>query len=134
MPARVLAAADAYQAMLEPRPHRPAWQPEDAAAELRAEAKSGRLDADAVEAVLVAAGHRSGVRRDRPAGLTAREVDVLRLLARGLSSKQIAAELVISPKTARNHIEHIYTKTGATNRVAASAFATRHGLIGAPTV
>ena len=91
--------------------------------------RAGRLDADAVDAVLVAAGHRVGRRRDGPAGLTAREVDVLRLLARGLSSKEIAAELVISPKTARNHIEHIYTKTGASSRVTASLFAMQHGLL-----
>lgn len=129
LPARVLAAADVYQAMLEPRPHRPARDPADAAAELRSEVRAGRLDGDAAEAVLAAAGHRARARRDRPAGLTAREVDVLRLLARGLSSKEIAADLVVSPKTARNHIEHIYVKTGATNRVAASMFAIKHGLL-----
>ena len=127
---RVLAAADMYQAMLEPRPHRAAHSPDSAAAELRAETRAGRVDTDAAEAVLVAAGHRSAARRERPAGLTGREVDVLRLVARGLSSKEIAAALVISPKTARNHIEHIYAKTGATNRVAASTFATKHGLLG----
>jgi HD-GYP domain-containing protein (c-di-GMP phosphodiesterase class II) len=127
--ARVLAAADVYQALLEPRPHRPARAPADAASELRAEARAGRLDGDVVDAVLVAAGHRSRVRRERPDGLTAREVDVLRLLARGFSSKQIATELVISPKTARNHTEHIYVKIGATSRVAASHYAARHGLL-----
>jgi DNA-binding NarL/FixJ family response regulator len=68
-------------------------------------------------------------RREWPSGLTAREVDVLRLVARGLSSKQIATELVITPKTARNHIEHIYTKIGASSRVGASLFATEHGLV-----
>jgi len=127
--ARTLGAADVYLAMVEPRPHRPALTPEHAATELRSEARKGRLDGDAVEAVLVAAGHRSSVRRARPAGLTVREVEVLRLLIRGLSSKQIATELVISPKTARNHIEHIYAKTGATSRVTASLFALRHGLV-----
>lgn len=129
MAARLLAAADVYQAMVEPRPYRRAHSPKDAAAEMRSETRSGRLDSDAAEAVLVAAGHRAAVRRARPAGLTAREVDVLRLVARGLASKEIAAELVISPKTARNHIEHIYAKTGATNRVSASMFATKHGLL-----
>lgn len=54
---------------------------------------------------------------------------MLRLLARGISSKEIAARLVIAPKTARNHIEHIYTKTGATSRVTASLFAMQHGLV-----
>lgn len=129
MPARLLGAADAYQAMREPRPHRPALSAGDAADELRAQGRSGLFDAAAVEAVLTAAGHRARVRRDRPAGLTEREVDVLRLVARGLSSKQIAEELVISPKTARNHIEHIYEKTGATSRVTASLFAIKHGLV-----
>jgi HD-GYP domain-containing protein (c-di-GMP phosphodiesterase class II) len=127
--ARVLAAADVYQAMLEPRPHRPARPAAVAVDELRSEARSGRLDGDAVEAVLVAAGHRGRLRRERPGGLTAREVEVLRLVARGLSSKEIAAQLTISPKTARNHIEHIYTKTGATSRVAASLYAIKHGLL-----
>jgi HD-GYP domain-containing protein (c-di-GMP phosphodiesterase class II)/DNA-binding CsgD family transcriptional regulator len=127
--ARILGAADAYQSMIEPRPHRPARTANEAAAELRADARACRLDGEAVEAVLVGAGHRVRAKLDRPAGLTAREVDVLRLLARGLSSKEIAAELVISPKTARNHIEHIYTKTGASSRVAASLFAIRNGLL-----
>jgi DNA-binding NarL/FixJ family response regulator len=61
--------------------------------------------------------------------LTSREVDVLRLLARGMSSKQIAERLVISPKTARNHIEHIYAKIGASSRATASLFAMQQGLL-----
>jgi HD-GYP domain-containing protein (c-di-GMP phosphodiesterase class II) len=128
--ARLLGAVDAYQSMREPRPYRAALSNEGAASELRSEVKAGRLDADAVRAVLSAAGHRVGRRRDGPAGLTAREIDVLRLLARGMSSKEIASELVISPKTARNHIEHIYVKIGANSRVTASLFAVQHGLIG----
>jgi HD-GYP domain-containing protein (c-di-GMP phosphodiesterase class II) len=127
--ARLLAAADTYQALLEPRPHRPARAPEESAVELRAEVRAGRLDGDAVEAVLGAAGHRVAARREWPAGLTSREVDVLRLLARGLSSKQIAERLVITPKTASNHIEHIYSKLGVRNRALASLFAAKHGLI-----
>jgi HD-GYP domain-containing protein (c-di-GMP phosphodiesterase class II) len=128
-PARVLAAADVYRSMTEPRPHRAARSPEDAAGELRQEVRAKRLDGDAAEAVLAAAGHIAMRRREYPAGLTAREVDVLRLLARGLSSRQISAQLVISPKTARNHIEHIYAKIGATSRVTASLFAIQHGLL-----
>ncbi len=128
-PARILGAVDAYQSMREPRPHRPALGAEHAAEELRADVRAGKLDAEAVAAVLAAAGHPVGQRREWPAGLTTREVDVLRLIARGLSSKQIAAQLVITPKTARNHIEHIYTKIDASSRVAASLYATEHGLL-----
>jgi len=112
-PARVLGAADVYQAMLEPRPHRTSRTRDDAAAELRGEARSGRLDAEAVEAVLGAAGHRVARRIDRPAGLTRREIEVLRLIARGASNKDVAARLVISPKTAGTHIEHIYARSSA---------------------
>jgi HD-GYP domain-containing protein (c-di-GMP phosphodiesterase class II) len=127
--ARILAAADAYQAMREPRPHRPEHSADEAAAELRADVKAGRLDADAVEAVLGAAGHRVPRRREGPAGLTAREVEVLRLLARGLSNKEIAQRLVISPKTVANHAEHIYAKINASTRAAAGLFAMQHGLL-----
>jgi HD-GYP domain-containing protein (c-di-GMP phosphodiesterase class II) len=129
MPARVLGVADAYQSMCELRPHRDALLPEVAAKELRGEVKAGRLDGDVVEVVLGSAGHRVARRREGPAGLTAREVDVLRLVSRGLSNKEVAARLVISPKTARNHIEHIYGKIGASNRAGASLFAMQHGLI-----
>jgi HD-GYP domain-containing protein (c-di-GMP phosphodiesterase class II) len=128
-PARILGAADAYQAMREPRPHRPERSAEEAAVELRADVKAGRLDRDAVEAILGAAGHRVSRRREGPAGLTAREVEVLRLLARGLSNKEIAKRLVISPKTAGNHIEHIYSKIDASTRAKASLFAMQHGLL-----
>jgi HD-GYP domain-containing protein (c-di-GMP phosphodiesterase class II) len=127
--ARVLGAVDVYQSMRELRPHRPALTAEEAARELQADVQAGKLDADAVAAVLTAAGHPVARRREWPAGLTSREVDVLRLVARGLSSKQIATQLVITPKTARNHIEHIYAKIDASSRVTASLFATEHGLL-----
>ena len=127
--ARILGAADAYQAMREPRPYRQPRSALDAAAQLRGEVTAGRLDADAVEAVLGAAGHRVSRRREGPAGLTIREVEVLRLLARGLSNKQIARALVISPKTVANHIEHIYSKINVSTRAAASLFAMSHGLL-----
>jgi DNA-binding CsgD family transcriptional regulator len=97
--------------------------------ELRAEVRNGRLDGAAVEGVLSAAGHRARRRARSVAGLTAREVEVLRLAARGLSTREIAQRLGMAPKTAGNHIEHIYTKIGATNRAAASLFAVQHGLL-----
>jgi HD-GYP domain-containing protein (c-di-GMP phosphodiesterase class II) len=127
--ARILGAADAYQAMREPRPHRPARSADEAAAELRVDVKASRLDAEAVEAVLGAAGHRVSRRRVGPAGLTAREVEVLRLLAQGLSNKEIARRLVISPKTVANHVEHIYAKIDASTRARAGLFAMQHGLL-----
>ena len=55
---------------------------------------------------------------------------IILLLARGLSNKQIAHALVIAPKTAGNHIEHIYTKLGVTNRAGAAMHAMQHGLVG----
>jgi HD-GYP domain-containing protein (c-di-GMP phosphodiesterase class II) len=127
--ARLVGAADAYQAMREPRPYRAARPADEAASHLRGEVRAGRLDGDAVEAVLEAAGHRARRRREGPSGLTAREVEVLRLVAQGLSTKEIALRLVMSPKTAGNHIEHIYSKIDACNRVTASLFAVQHGLL-----
>ncbi len=127
--ALLLGAADAYQAMREPRPHREAREPAQAARELRREVGAGRIDAQAADAVLAAAGHRVPRRREGPAGLTRREIEVLRLLARGLSNKRIAQQLVISPKTVANHVEHIYAKIDATNRAGASLFAVQRGLI-----
>jgi HD-GYP domain-containing protein (c-di-GMP phosphodiesterase class II) len=126
---RILAAADAYQAMTEARPHRDAREPQEAAAELRAGVRDAQFDSDAVDAVLRAAGHPVRRRREWPAGLTTREVEVLRLLVRGLSYKEIAEQLVISRKTAGSHVEHIYTKIGVSNRARASLFAMKHGLM-----
>lgn len=127
--ARFLAAADVYQAMREDRPHRLQYSSQDAATLLRSEARRGRLDAGAVEAVLGVAGHRVLLRREGPAGLTSREVEILRLVARGLSNREIALRLTISAKTVGNHIEHIYTKIGGSSRAAASVFAVQHGLL-----
>ena len=126
---RILAAADAYHAMTEPRPYREAHAAAAAAAELRSGVRQALFDADAVDAVLRAAGHPVKRRREWPGGLTKREVEVLRLLVRGLSNKEIAEQLVISRKTAGSHVEHIYTKLGVSNRAQASLFAVQHGLM-----
>jgi HD-GYP domain-containing protein (c-di-GMP phosphodiesterase class II) len=130
VPSRILAAADAYRTRVEPRPHRPANLPGEAAIQLRDEARSGRLDGGAVESVLRAAGQPVRRRPQLPAGLTPREVEVLKLMALGLKYSEIAEHLVISRRTARHHVEHIYTKIGVSNRALACLFATRHGLIG----
>ncbi|WP_209306270.1 HD domain-containing phosphohydrolase [Blastococcus sp. CT_GayMR19] len=127
--ARILAAADAYRAMTEPRPHRPALSAKQAVAALRADVRAGRFAADAVDAVLAAAGESTPRRRTGPAGLTPREVEVLALVARGASTRQVARRLGISPKTAGTHVERIYLKTGATTRSTATLFAVQHGLL-----
>jgi DNA-binding NarL/FixJ family response regulator len=133
LPARLLAAADVYQAMIAARAHRPALSPDEAAAALGDEAAAGRLDRDAVNAVLSAAGHRvRSTRPHWPAGLSNREVEVLRLLARGHSSHEIADQLSISDKTVGHHIEHIYGKVDVSTRAGATLFALQHGLLPEP--
>jgi HD-GYP domain-containing protein (c-di-GMP phosphodiesterase class II) len=131
LPDRLLAAADAYHALTEPRPHRPAMSALDATRVVQAEVRAGRLDGDAVNAVLAAAGQRAPARREWPAGLTGREVEVLVLVARGHTNREVAQRLVMSPKTVSNHVEHIYRKIDVTSRAGATLFATRHGLTGA---
>lgn len=131
--ARLLAAADAYHAMTEPRPHRTALPAARAADELLAEARAGRLDGTAVDAVLAAAGHAGRrARQERPAGLSEREVEVLRLLARGLTNKEIAGSLGISVKTAGHHVQHIFGKVGVSTRAAAGLFAMQNDLLEGP--
>jgi HD-GYP domain-containing protein (c-di-GMP phosphodiesterase class II)/DNA-binding CsgD family transcriptional regulator len=129
--ARVLAAADAFHAMTESRAHRPALGPEAAAEELERDAARGLLDGAAVGAVLAAVGARRGPppRREWPAGLTEREVEVLRLIARGNSNRQAAEELGLSPKTVGHHVQHVYSKIGVSTRAGAAVFAMEHGLL-----
>lgn len=128
---RILGAATVYQAMIEPRPHRPAHTGAEAAELLRDEVRAGRLDATAVAAVLDAAGQEAGrLTPPRPAGLTDREAEVLALLASGLMTKQIGQQLAISPKTVDQHIQNVYAKIGVSTRAGATLFATRQGIAG----
>jgi HD-GYP domain-containing protein (c-di-GMP phosphodiesterase class II) len=129
--ARVLAAADAYQAMTQPRPHRRAFAPPEAAEELERMAKANRLDPEAVRAVLSAAGHHlsNPSRSAWPAGLSDREVEVLRLICRGGTKKQVANSLSISPSTVDHHVRHIYDKAGVQTRAGATLFALEHELL-----
>jgi DNA-binding CsgD family transcriptional regulator len=128
--ARILGAADVYSALRQPRPHRPAFDAGEAERTMRDEVRAGRLDGDAVQAVLGAAGHRPRRRAGLPSGLTAREAEVLVRLGQGRSNPEIAAELHVSRKTISTHLEHIYTKLGVKTRTEAALFAMRHGLIG----
>ncbi len=128
--ARLLAAADAYDAMTHDRPHRRALRPGDARAELGESVGAGALEKRAVDAVLEAAGSAPlQLRQRQPGGLTEREVEVLRLIAQGRTNRQIARALVITEKTAGHHVEHIYAKTGVSTRVGAALFAMRHDLV-----
>jgi DNA-binding CsgD family transcriptional regulator len=108
----VIAAADAYHALGEDRPHRAVLNAVDAANALRNEVTAGRLDGDAANAVLAAAGHRVRRRPALPAGLTRREAEILVLMARGLSNKEMAERLSVSVRTVRSHVEHVYAKIG----------------------
>jgi len=128
--ARILAAADVYAALSQPRPYRTASPPGAAAEELRREVREGHLDSDAVSAVLAAAGHRvRGTRGMHLAGLMDREIEVLRLLSSGLVNHQMAEALGISTNTVDHHIRHIYNKIDASSRAAATRFAMQHQIV-----
>ena len=127
---RVLAAADAFQAMTQDRPHRARLSAEQAVDELVRESRAGRLDGECAAAVIEAAGHARPRAHDlSPAGLSEREIEVLRLVATGFSNPEIAAKLVISPRTAEHHVQHIYRKLGVRSRPAVAFFAMEHGLV-----
>jgi HD-GYP domain-containing protein (c-di-GMP phosphodiesterase class II) len=128
LPARLLAASDAFHAMTEPRPYRAPLAPGEAAQTLADDARAGRLDPDAVAAVIEASGQRAP-RIERPAGLTEREAEVVGMLARGLQTKQVARALGISVKTADRHVQNAYRKIGVSTRAAATLFAMEHGLV-----
>jgi len=128
--ARILAAAEAFQTAREARPYRPALSDSAAAAKLRTAVKEGKLCPDAVETVLTSAGQPA--RRPssaRLAGLTPREIEVLRLIAAGHTAKEAACKLDIAPKTADNHIQNLYSKIGVTTRAGAALFALEQGLV-----
>lgn len=128
--ARLLGAADVYQAMTEERPHRAALSANAVARDLTAEVQAGRLDREAVECVLEGAGlTRLRPSRSWPARLTDREVDVLRRVAQAKPNKAIARELVISEETVRNHVRHIYEKIGVSSRAGAALFAMENDLL-----
>jgi len=128
--AQILAAADAYHTKTEPRPHRDAMTTAAAAEEIRGETRLGKFDFEVVEAVLAGAGQPGPPKATaRPAGLSEREIEVLGLLIQGLSNRQMAEALFLSPKTVDHHIQHIYDKVGVSTRVGATLFALRHGLV-----
>ncbi len=127
--ARVLAAADSYQALTSARSYRPALEPQRAASALREDAAAGRLDGGAVEAVIATASGQP-VRLMGGRRLSEREVEVLGLLASGFSTREVAARLTITEKTVRHHVEHIYDKLGVSTRAAAVVAALHEGRLG----
>ena len=134
--ARLLAVAEVYQSMGEDRAWRPALKPEEVARQLQDAVTARRLDPRAVEAVLSAAGLPRQKRRSSPtwpAGLTDREVDVLRAITRGLANKQIARELHVSQATVHTHVINLYGKIGVNTRAGATLFAFEHDLIDSPS-
>lgn len=130
MAARILIAADLFRTKVESRPHRSALAPEQAAEVLRRQVRDGLLDDEVTRALLLAAGHPQPPSAPAaPAGLSEREVEVLRLIVRGLSNRQMAELLFISPKTVGHHVQHIYDKLGVSTRVGATLSALQHGLV-----
>ena len=128
--ARILAAAEAFQTAREARPHRPGLSDAAAAAKLRGAVKEGKLCAEAVEAVLTCAGQPARrAKAERLAGLTPREIEVLRLIAAGHTAKEAARQLEIAPKTADNHIQNLYSKIGVATRAGAALYALERGLV-----
>jgi HD-GYP domain-containing protein (c-di-GMP phosphodiesterase class II) len=113
---RILAAADVAVAMGEARPHRPALSPAAIARELAAEVGAGHLDATAVDAVLASLGLKVRVVSRHAHGVSDRELDVCRLIARGKMNKEIADVLGISLRTVQNHVAHIFDKLGVHSR------------------
>jgi HD-GYP domain-containing protein (c-di-GMP phosphodiesterase class II) len=130
--ARVVAVADAYTTWLEPRPHREPMTGDQAASQLRDEALAGRLDTEVVDAAIGVLEGTNEVRprQPLPGGLTDRQVDVLRLLAEGLSNREIGRRLGISARTAEHHVQDIYTRLGVSGRAPAALFAMEHHLLG----
>jgi HD-GYP domain-containing protein (c-di-GMP phosphodiesterase class II) len=129
--ARILAAADVMQALTTDRPFRPAWGQEDAIEMLEEEASAGHLDPEAVALVIQSVGGAAkSLAKAIPGGLTDREVEVLRLMSKGNTNKQIGQELFISPKTVGRHVENIYAKIGVSTRAGAALYAMEHRLLG----
>lgn len=127
---QILAGADAYQALTEDRPYRPGLTAEAAGAELRLEARVGRLDPGAVEAVVGAAQMRPRPPQELShSGLSEREAAVLALVARGATDRQVAARLSRSPQAAGAEVADLLRKVGVATRPAAALVAMEQGLL-----
>jgi HD-GYP domain-containing protein (c-di-GMP phosphodiesterase class II) len=128
--ARIVAVADAYQELTEDRPGNTALASSAAVKVLQSEVGT-RFDGDCVDALAQGTGtpRTAAAQRAWPSGLTEREVQVLRLVAKGMTVKEIAKQLVVSDSTARHHLEHIYDKASVSSRAGAVMFAVENGLL-----
>lgn len=134
--ARIIAVADRFDDLSHQMPDHPPLDAGTALDRMREEVGDG-LGPEAFEALVqtVLAGDSAPPTRVRsrrqtwPAGLTEREVEILRLVSKGLSRREIARELILSEHTVRHHLEHIYNKVGVSTRVAATLFAVEHDLL-----
>ena len=115
--------------MCEPRAHRAALTPEASAAEPRRMGRHNLLDPRAVEVVIAASGQKVQRKPRWPAGLTDREVEVLRCAARGSVNKETAQILGIWERTVAHHLQHVYDKIGVSTRGAAALFAIENRLL-----
>jgi HD-GYP domain-containing protein (c-di-GMP phosphodiesterase class II) len=127
--ARLLEAAEAYASLTEPRPGREPLAEPKAAAVLRRAVADGRLDGISVDHVLTSEAQPPPRRATVGPTLSPREIEVLRLTARGLSNKEIATRLYISDRTVGHHLEHVFDKTGHRTRAGVAVWAAQHGLL-----
>jgi DNA-binding NarL/FixJ family response regulator len=115
--------------MTSDRAYRQRLSPDAAGLELYRGCSTGQLCERAVASVLEAAGHARTRPPAPPCGLTNREVEVLKLVAGGLTNKQVAAALVVSDRTVQHHVAHIYDKIDRRTRAGAAMFAMEHRLL-----
>jgi len=130
--ARLIAAASRFDELAHPGDGSPGASPEGAIEAMRRDTPAGICPealAALVEAVRDGPALQSPLRATRPADLTKREIEVLRLAARGLRRREIATTLTVSEATVRHHLEHVYAKIGVSTRVGAALFAIEHNLI-----
>ncbi len=125
----LVAAADVLVALVSDRPHRAAVSTAEAADTMAAEVRDGRLERAATEAVLAASDLGLARRLPNPGELSDREVDVLRLVARGATNKDVGRDLGITAKTVAHHVAHVYDKLGVRSRAGAALYAADHGLV-----
>ena len=130
-PMRLLGVADAYVAMTSARPTAPRWRPTPRPRSCTGPSPPGSSAARRSRRCSRPPATATRPHRRRPRGLTEREVEVLALVARGQTNKQIAGELYLSPRTVQHHVAHIYDKIDRRTRAGAAMFALEHRLLGA---